>query len=138
MEHALQLEIVTPDKSVLSETVDFVSVPGSEGAFGVLPGHTPFLSALALGCLHYTTLSGETKYVAVNGGFAEVSHDVVRILADSAEKAEEIDMNRAEEAKKRAEDRLRDADRSEEINITRADAALKRALNRLSLKRFIR
>lgn len=137
MEHALQLEIVTPDRSVLTETVDFVSVPGSEGAFGILPGHTPFLSALALGCLHYTTLSGEIKYVALSGGFAEVSHDVVRILADSAEKAEEIDISRAEEAKKRAEERLRDAAQREEINVARADAALKRALNRLSLKTLV-
>ncbi|MDL2272883.1 F0F1 ATP synthase subunit epsilon [Desulfovibrio sp. OttesenSCG-928-I05] len=133
----LRLEIVTPDNTVLETEADFVSVPGLEGIFGVLPGHIPFLSALATGCLHYTK-GGETRYVCLSGGFAEVSGNTVRILADSAEKLEDIDTERAEKAKERAMERLRKAAQEDTINAARAEAALRRAMNRLNTKSAMR
>lgn len=135
----LRLEIVTPDKTVLETEADFVSVPGLEGIFGVLPGHIPFLSALAIGSLHYT-LNGETHYVCISGGFAEVSNNTVRILADAAEKCEDIDMDRAEKAKERALERLRQArdEHRQDVNQIRAEASLHRAINRLHSKGNIR
>lgn len=136
MASQLQLEIVTPDRVVLSETVDYVAVPGIEGEFGVLPGHTPFLSALKVGCLHYKA-KGETCYVCVTGGFAEVTESKVLILADAGEMAEDIDRERAEKARQRALERLEKAKREESINITRAEASLHRAINRLNAKNLI-
>lgn len=126
----LRLEIVTPDSTVLESDADFVSVPGLEGIFGVLPGHIAFLSALGTGCLHYTN-EGQTYYVCLSGGFSEVSDNVVRILADSAERLEDIDIDRAEKARQRALERLKRAG-EDGINAVRAEAALKRAINRLS------
>ena len=101
---SLQLEIVTPDKLVLSESVDYVGAPGIEGEFGVMAGHIPFLSALAIGGLHYKA-GGKNHYVFISGGFAEVSDNKVTVLAESAEAAENIDAARAEQAKRRAEER---------------------------------
>lgn len=127
----LQLDIVTPDQLVLSKEVDYVGAPGLEGEFGVLPGHIPFISALAVGGLYYKT-GGQTKTVFVSGGFAEVSDDKITILAESAEQAENIDFARAEHARKRAEERL--ANKDADINASRALAALTRANIRLSLR----
>ncbi|MDR2076063.1 MAG: F0F1 ATP synthase subunit epsilon [Desulfovibrio sp.] len=127
----LRLEIVTPEGTALSCEADYVSVPGTEGVFGVLPGHIPFLSALAADALHYD--SGDTtRYVFLSGGFAEVLDDTVTILAESAEEAENIDFARAEAARKRAEERL--ARKSDDLNETRAQAALTRAVRRLALR----
>ncbi|ABB37785.1 ATP synthase F1, epsilon subunit [Oleidesulfovibrio alaskensis G20] len=131
MEKSLQLEIVTPDKVVLSEQVDYVGAPGYEGEFGVLPNHIPFLSALSIGSLYYKA-GGKTRYAFVSGGFAEVSDNKVTILAESAERAEDIDIERARKAQQRAEERLK-AER-EKIDATRAEAALKRALARLQVR----
>lgn len=128
---SLQLEIVTPDKLVLSKEVDYVGAPGLEGEFGILPGHVPFISALAIGGLYYKA-EGKTRYVFVSGGFAEVSDNKMTVLAESAEEAESIDFARAEDARKRAEARL--AHREENVNADRAAAALQRAVRRMSLQ----
>ncbi len=135
MEKSLQLEIVTPDKLVLSETVDYVGAPGYEGEFGVLPNHISFLSALQIGNLYYKK-GGKNNYVFISGGFADVSNNKVTILAESAEKAEEIDIERARKAKDRAEARL--AKREEEISYARAQAALQRAIARMKTREMSR
>jgi F-type H+-transporting ATPase subunit epsilon len=101
----IELQIVTPDKLLAREPVDEVEIPGSEGYFGVLPGHTPMLASLAVGELWYRK-GQEKTYLAIAFGFAEVLPDRVTILAQIAERAEEIDISRAEESKKRAESRL--------------------------------
>ena len=101
MESTLQLEIVTPDKVVVSQTVDYVGVPGIEGEFGVLPHHIALLSALAIGDLYFR-VDGKTEHVFVSGGFAEVSDNKLSILAESAERGEDIDTARANAARERA------------------------------------
>ncbi len=128
MEKSLKLEIVTPDKLVLSETVDYIGAPGYEGEFGVLPNHIPFLSALQIGNLYYKK-GGNVSYVFVSGGFADVSDNKITILAESAEKAEEIDIERARKAKQRAEERLQQ--QKEKVDFARAQAAMQRAIMRL-------
>ena len=130
---ALHLEIVTPDSRVLSTEAEYVGAPGIEGQFGVMAGHIPFLSALAVGALHYKS-GGKTGYVFLSGGFAEVSDNKVTVLAESAEEAESIDYARAEAARKRAEERLHA--RADNVNVVRAEAALQRATCRLSLKSY--
>src|SRR5215216_3337224 len=101
----LTLEIVTPDRSVVAEKVDEVQIPGAEGYFGVLPGHTPLLATLKVGQLWYR--KGQEKfYLHIAFGFAEVLPDHVTILADTAERAEEIDIQRAEMKKRLAEEQL--------------------------------
>lgn len=122
-------ELATPNRLIVSEEVEEVVAPGVEGYFGVLPGHTPFLTSLQSGEVSYRGGRGE-RYLAVTGGFAEVRADRVVVLADSAERPEEIDRERAERARQRAERRL--AGKSdEEIDYSRALAALSRALTRL-------
>ncbi len=128
---ALQLELATPIRLVVSETVDEVVAPGIEGYFGVLPGHAAFLTTLGTGELT-SRLGGHERYVAVNGGFAEVRNDKVIILADTAERPEDIDRERAERARQRAEERLFGRSR-EDIDYARAAAALARALTRLQV-----
>ena len=124
----LTLEIVTPDHSVVSEQVDEVQIPGAEGSFGVLPGHTPLLATLQVGELWYRK-GQETSYVAVSFGFAEVLPDRVTILAQIAESAEDIDVTRAETAEKRAQDRL---DRPiAELDLERARLSMLKSLIRL-------
>src|SRR6266853_2635665 len=102
----LQLHIVSVDRSLVNETVDEVEIPGSDGYFGVLPGHTPLLAVLGAGELWYRQ-GQEKHYFAIAFGFAEVQPDRVTILAEIAERADEIDLVRAEQAKKRAEERVR-------------------------------
>lgn len=131
MDKTLLLEIVTPDRLVMSKQVDYVACPGFEGEFGVLPNHIPFLSALKIGNLYFKT-GGKAHYVFVSGGFADVSAGKVTILAESAEKAEEIDIERARKAKERAEARLAKA--KDQIEYTRAQAALQRALARMRVR----
>ncbi len=126
----LQLEVVTPDKQVVQETVDYVSCPGIEGEFGVLKDHVALLSALKVGVLRFDK-EGKQQYVFISGGFADVNDNVITILAESAELAESIDKARAQEAQKRAEDRL--AQKNAELDVMRAEHALHRALVRLSL-----
>ncbi len=126
----LQLEIVTPDRVVLKTEADYVSLPGVEGDFGVLPEHIPYFAALKTACMHYV-LDGKTSYACLTGGFAEVVDNRVQVLVDTAELADEIDVNRAEAALRRAQDRLESARKTSEINVLRAESALKRALVRL-------
>ncbi|MBU2549082.1 MAG: F0F1 ATP synthase subunit epsilon [Proteobacteria bacterium] len=135
MAEPIRLEVVTPDKMVLSEDVDIVVATGTEGEFGVLRNHIPFLTTLQEGELRYRK-GGKLEYMAVTGGFAEVLPDKVTVLAEAAEHAREIDIDRAERARERAEKRLVDA-RREELDHIRAEAALKRALIRLKIARKI-
>ena len=129
MENKLTLDIVTPYGSVLSEEVDEVSAAGSDGDFGVLAGHVPFITTLKVGMLTFRKGS-QTSYVFVNSGYAEVSEDKVIIIADSAEMSEDIDVERAKEAMKRAEERLR---KTEEFDFARATASLERATIRIQV-----
>jgi F-type H+-transporting ATPase subunit epsilon len=124
----IDLQIVTPDKLVVRDRVDEVEIPGSEGYFGVLPGHTPLLAALAVGELWYRK-GAEKTYVAIAFGFAEVLPETVTILAQLAERAEDIDVERAEAARKRAEERL--GLPSPDVDYEQEQAALAKALNRL-------
>jgi F-type H+-transporting ATPase subunit epsilon len=110
--------------------VDYVSAPGVEGEFGVLPGHVNLLSALAVGALRFDA-DGKSQNVFISGGFAEVSNNTVTVLADAAELAGDIDQARAQAARERAEKRL--ADKTDKVDITRAEAALKRAGARLHI-----
>ena len=129
----LQLSIVTPEKSVVSEEAQIVMAPGSVGEFGVLSGHTPFLTSLKIGSVRYTDGAGKEQLVFVSGGFAEVLPDKVTVLAESAERKEEIDIKRAEEAKSRAEKRISGSAGVESVDMARAQAALARALQRLRI-----
>jgi len=125
----LTLEIATPTRLAVAETVDEIVIPGSQGYFGVLPGHAAFLTTLGVGELMYR-IGRDEHYLAVAGGFAEVRNDKVIVLADTAERPEEIDHARAERSRERAERRL--AGRvEEEVDYNRALAALARALARL-------
>jgi F-type H+-transporting ATPase subunit epsilon len=126
----IQLQIVSADRSLLNETVDEVVIPGFDGYFGVLPGHTPMLAVLQVGELWYR--QGQDKhYVSIAFGFAEVLPDRVTILAQIAEKADEIDLARAEAAKKRAEERL--AQPVVDMDAERARIALLKATIRLQV-----
>jgi len=127
-EKQLLLEVVTPDRLVLSTEADVVVCPGVEGQFGVLPGHIPFLSALDIGEMYYKA-GGKTEYLAVSGGFAEVTGEKVTIVAESAEMGREIDVDRAKRALERAEKRLTAA-KTENIDWARAEAAMRRSLMR--------
>jgi F-type H+-transporting ATPase subunit epsilon len=127
----LTLEVATPTRLAVAEEVDEVVAPGSEGYFGVLPGHAPFLTTLGIGELTYRK-GREEHHLAVAGGFAEVRNDKVIVLADTAERPDEINRERAEQAKARAEGRL--AGRAqEEIDYARAMRANLRALTRLAV-----
>ena len=126
----IDLQIVTPDRLIVQEQVDEVEIPGSEGYFGVLPGHTPLLASLAVGELWYR--KGQEKlYLSLAFGFAEVLPDRVTILARLAERAEDIDVERAEEARKRAEQRLSQS--ASDFDYERARVALTKSLMRLQV-----
>ena len=125
----LLLEIVTPYGQIFSGEVDEVSAAGSEGEFGVLPGHAPFVSTLSIGIL-VSKAGSTTHYFFISWGYAEVDFNKVLILADSAERAEDIDLERAKEAKRRAEERLR---QMEHIDFGRATASLERAVMRMQV-----
>ena len=126
---SIELQIVTPDKLLVKEQVDEVEIPGTEGYFGVLPGHTPMLASLAVGEMWYRK-GQEKTYLSLAYGFAEVLPDRVTILASLAERAEDIDIARAEEAKRRAEARLVQA---KDIDYERARTALMKSLARLQV-----
>ena len=126
----LQLEVVTPDKTVVSGEVEMAVCPGIEGEFGVLPKHVSLLSALKIGGLRYRT-GGKDEHIFISGGFADVNNDVLTVLAESAELADSIDTARAMAAKERAEKRI--AGHAEKVDMTRAEAALQRAIVRLQL-----
>jgi len=129
MENKIRLDIVTPYGLILSEDVDELTATGSEGEFGVLPGHVPFITTLKIGML-IIKKGGKTEYVFVGSGYAEVTFEKVVVLADSAERAEGIDVNRAMAARKRAEERLAQA---EKYDFGRATAAVERATIRIQI-----
>ena len=126
----IHLQIVSADRSLVNETVDEVEIPGSEGYFGVLPGHTPMLALLGAGELWYRQ-GTEKHYLSMAFGFAEVQPDQVTILAQIAEHAEEIDIARAEAAKKRAEERL--SKTTVDMDAERARIALLKSLIRIQV-----
>jgi F-type H+-transporting ATPase subunit epsilon len=132
---SIDLQIVTPDRLLVHEQVDEVQIPGSEGYFGVLPGHTPLLASLAVGELWFRKGPDKT-YLAIAFGFAEVLPDRVTILARIAERAEDIDIERAESARQRAEDRLAQNTQNvqkSDVDFERARAALLKSLTRLQV-----
>lgn len=132
----LRLEFVTPERAVAHEEVDELQLPGEEGYFGVLPGHAPLLAALKTGQMWYRK-GAETHWAFVDGGFAEVLPDRVSILAQIAERAEDIDLQRAEASKRRAEERLSavGAVSATDLDAARARIALLRAITRLDISR---
>lgn len=123
-----RLEIVTPQRKVFSEDVSFLVAPGSEGELGILPNHAPLITSLDIGIMRIQQ-GGKYFKVVVTGGFMEVRDSRVTVLANAAEREHEIDVARAEAAKRRAEERL--AARTADIDLLRAELALKRALMRL-------
>jgi F-type H+-transporting ATPase subunit epsilon len=125
---AIRLEIVTPERVVFSEDVDFIIAPGSEGYLGVLVNHAPLITSLDIGELKAKQGNQEIK-MAISGGFFEVKNNKAVVLADTAEKAGEIDVDRALKAKERAQQRL-DA-KTADVDLVRAETALKRAMARL-------
>jgi F-type H+-transporting ATPase subunit epsilon len=132
MAELIKLEVVTPEKYVVSEDAQIVMAPGTLGEFGVLNGHTPFLTSLKIGRVHYRDAGGNEEVVFVSGGFAEALPDRVTVLAESAERRRDIDVSRARAALERAQKRLA-SDKSEDINFERARAALYRAIERIRI-----
>jgi F-type H+-transporting ATPase subunit epsilon len=130
----LRLEFVTPERALAHEDVDEVELPGEDGSFGVLPGHAPLLAALKTGMMWYRKGTDKT-FAFIDGGFAEVLPDTVSILAQVAERAEDIDLARAEASKRRAEDRLTKAAAISDFDAERARIALIRAITRLQIAR---
>jgi F-type H+-transporting ATPase subunit epsilon len=126
---SIDLQIVTPERMLVHEQVDEVEIPGADGYFGVLPGHTPLLAALSVGELWYRK-GQERTYLSIAHGFAEVLPDRVSILAQLAERAEEIDVERAEAARRRAAERL---DQKADVDYERARVALMKSLTRLQV-----
>jgi F-type H+-transporting ATPase subunit epsilon len=127
----IRLEVVTPQKEVVNEEAQIVVAPGVLGEFGVLIGHTPFMTSLNIGTLRYTDGKGTERFVFINGGFSEALPNKVTVLAESAERRQDIDIERARSAMERAEKRL--ASKDADIDYTRARAALQRALHRIKL-----
>lgn len=130
MADKLNLEVITPERLVLSESVDEVVVPGLGGELGILPEHTPLISQLQTGVLTYRR-GADRKQLHVSGGFVEVKPDGVSVLSDVAELPEDIDAERAQKAKERAEKRLKS--QGEDIDYSRAELKLQRAMIRIQL-----
>ena len=126
----IQVDIVTPQRAVLSEAVDELILPGSEGYLGVRPGHAPLLTTLKVGTIEIRK-GNDRQYLAVSWGFVEVLPERVSILAETAERAEEIDVDRAVRAKERAEQRLKSPD--PDVDFQRAQVALEKALIRIQV-----
>ncbi len=125
------MSVVTPDGPVLEDAYEMVSVRAEGGELGILPGHIPLVAPLTISAVRLKK-DGKTYFVAVSGGFIEVRPDKITILAQAAEQPSEIDIDRAEEAKKRAEERLEQT-KSEDLDYKRAKVALDRAMNRLDV-----
>ena len=128
---SIQLVVVTPERQILKEVVSEVTLPGADGYLGVLPGHAPLITELGIGELTYKTKGGQSGLLAVIRGFAEVLPDHVSVLAETAEFAEDIDLSRAQEALKRAQERI--AKGGDNIDWDRATMALQRALVRVQV-----
>ena len=131
----IKLEIITAERQIFADDVNIVIAPGVEGILGILPHHAPLMTMLQPGEL-IIKRDGEETYLTVTGGFLEVRPDKVIILADAAERSDEIDISRAEEAKKRAEERLKS--QVVDIDRGRAEAALRRSLIRLKVAERIK
>jgi F-type H+-transporting ATPase subunit epsilon len=131
MAELLKFELVTPQRKVVSEEVDEITATGTLGEFGVLPGHAPFLTSLKIGELSYKK-GGAVYHLAVNAGYFEVVNDMVTVLVDSSERAEEIDLERAKRAQARAEEGLKSVS-SEDKQYQEMEAALQRALIRMQV-----
>lgn len=127
---SIMLDIVTAERVVYSEEVEIVVAPGIEGELGILPQHAPLMTTLKEGEL-MVRKDGEELYMAISGGFLEVQPDRIIVLADAAERSEEIDMARAEEAKRRAEELI--SHPTTDVDLARAEAALRRSLIRLKV-----
>jgi F-type H+-transporting ATPase subunit epsilon len=127
----IRLEVVTPQKEVVNEEAQIIVAPGELGQFGVLVGHTPFMTSLKTGTLRYTDAQGQEHFVFVSGGFAEALPSKVTVLAESAERRRDIDVERARTAQTRAEKRLES--KAEDMDYQRAKAALDRAMHRVML-----
>ena len=130
MADTFQLEVVTPEKMVVRDVAEEMQIPGKNGYLGILPGHAPLVTEMAVGEISYRK-AGNTRYLAVAWGFAEVLPDKVTILAETAERADEIDVKRAQEARQRAEERLKSG--NTEVDFDRAEDALQRAETRLDV-----
>ena len=130
MPDTFQVEIVTPEKMVVKDVAEEMQIPGKNGYLGILPGHAPLITEMAVGEITYRN-NGYTHRLAVAWGFAEVLSDKVTILAETAERPEEIDVRRAQEAKQRAEERLKSG--NADVNYLRAGDALQRAETRLQV-----
>ena len=135
MADKLLFEIVTPERLAFSEEVDEVTLPGSVGEFGILPGHVPFLSTLQIGIVS-TRQEGRELCYALSGGFIEVHEDHVIVLAETAERSDEIDVSRAKASQDRAEKILREVQEENESRFQRAELRLKRALTREKVSRM--
>ena len=133
MAGTIKLEVLTLEKTVVDEDAQIVMAPGILGEVGILIGHTPFLTTLKLGTLHYNDVSGTERFVYVSGGFIEVLPDRVIVLAESAERRCDIDKERAQAALERSRKRLTGDSDQENIDFERARAALERALYRLKI-----
>lgn len=131
MAENIRIEVVTPEKAIVSEDAQIVMAPGTLGEFGVLSGHTPFLTTLATGAVKFTDASGQERAVFVSGGFAEALPDKVTVLAESAELRRDIDVARAKSSMERAEQRL--SAKGDDVDFARAKAALERAIHRLRI-----
>ena len=127
--NTLKLEIITPECVTVSDETTSIVLNAIDGYLGIWPNHAPLIAGLCPGALHYETSQGE-KYVFVAGGFVEVSDNIVSIIAPAAERAADIDLARAEAAKKRAEERLQN--KADNVDTARAQAALARALGRIN------
>ncbi|MBM4761528.1 F0F1 ATP synthase subunit epsilon [Bacillus sp. B15-48] len=127
----VKVNVVTPDGPVYESDVEMVSTKAQTGELGILPGHIPMVAPLEIGAVRLKN-GGNTDYVAVSGGFLEVRPDKVTVLAQTAERSEDIDLDRAVRAKERAEKRLREK-QQENVDFTRAELALRRAINRISI-----
>ena len=133
MAENIKIEVVTPEKQVVNDLAQIVMAPGSMGEIGVLSGHTPFMTSLNTGAIHYRDENGKDQFVFVSGGFAEALPDQVTVLAESAERMENIDVDRAKAAVERAEKRLTEDRAKEKVDIARAKAALDRAVVRIRI-----
>jgi F-type H+-transporting ATPase subunit epsilon len=134
---SLRIDIVTAERVVYSEDVDAIIAPGVEGQLGILPHHAPLMTTLQAGELRLKR-GGDEDSLAISGGFLEVRPDRVIILADTAERAEEIDTARAEAAKQRAEQRLAERHTTPGLDEARCEAALSRAIARLTVSEKIK
>lgn len=127
----LMFEVLTQERTVVMTEVEYVLLPGVDGSFGVLANHLPIMAALDIGVLEFGPRQGKRRKIALGGGFTEMHNNKLTVMAHTAELAEEIDVLRARQAQRRAEERL--ADRQVDLDITRAQVALRKALLRLEV-----